>query len=129
MMMKQITNDVLQKAYAVRAAQEAGIQDLSDFEPAQEMEYNLTADGDLVPKHTPLPETAPVSPIPSNAPGVLPQSPVPVAAGAQRGMFPPGGGAPPASRFKPVQSGVQKVGRNDPCPCGSGKKYKKCHGR
>jgi preprotein translocase subunit SecA len=21
-----------------------------------------------------------------------------------------------------------KVGRNDPCPCGSGKKYKKCHG-
>jgi SWIM/SEC-C metal-binding protein len=23
----------------------------------------------------------------------------------------------------------QKVGRNDPCPCGSGKKYKKCHGK
>lgn len=22
-----------------------------------------------------------------------------------------------------------KVGRNDPCPCGSGKKYKRCHGR
>ncbi|NUN53901.1 MAG: SEC-C domain-containing protein, partial [Planctomycetaceae bacterium] len=22
-----------------------------------------------------------------------------------------------------------KVGRNDPCPCGSGRKYKKCHGR
>ncbi|MDA8111892.1 MAG: SEC-C metal-binding domain-containing protein [Nitrospiraceae bacterium] len=21
-----------------------------------------------------------------------------------------------------------KVGRNDPCPCGSGKKFKKCHG-
>ncbi|HBY60036.1 MAG TPA: zinc chelation protein SecC [Solibacterales bacterium] len=21
-----------------------------------------------------------------------------------------------------------KIGRNDPCPCGSGKKYKKCHG-
>jgi preprotein translocase subunit SecA len=28
---------------------------------------------------------------------------------------------------KPVNGG-QKVGRNDPCPCGSGKKYKKCHG-
>jgi len=27
----------------------------------------------------------------------------------------------------PVNGG-QKVGRNDPCPCGSGKKYKKCHG-
>ena len=28
---------------------------------------------------------------------------------------------------KPVAGGA-KVGRNDPCPCGSGKKYKKCHG-
>jgi preprotein translocase subunit SecA len=28
---------------------------------------------------------------------------------------------------KPVRSGA-KVGRNEPCPCGSGKKYKKCHG-
>ena len=24
--------------------------------------------------------------------------------------------------------GVKKIGRNDPCPCGSGKKYKKCCG-
>uniref|UniRef100_A0A6H1Z7M3 Putative SEC-C motif contining protein n=1 Tax=viral metagenome TaxID=1070528 RepID=A0A6H1Z7M3_9ZZZZ len=24
---------------------------------------------------------------------------------------------------------VEKPGRNDPCPCGSGKKWKKCHGR
>ncbi len=23
----------------------------------------------------------------------------------------------------------EEIGRNDPCPCGSGKKYKKCHGR
>ena len=29
---------------------------------------------------------------------------------------------------RPVKAG-QKVGRNDPCPCGSGKKYKHCHGR
>ncbi len=34
------------------------------------------------------------------------------------------GGRP---KQRPVR--VQKVGRNDPCPCGSGKKYKKCHGR
>lgn len=27
------------------------------------------------------------------------------------------------------QSTLSKVGRNDPCPCGSGKKYKHCHGR
>ncbi|WKZ29195.1 MAG: preprotein translocase subunit SecA [Patescibacteria group bacterium] len=31
----------------------------------------------------------------------------------------------PASAIDP---GLPKVGRNDPCPCGSGKKYKKCHG-
>jgi preprotein translocase subunit SecA len=29
---------------------------------------------------------------------------------------------------QPVQNQQPKVGRNDPCPCGSGKKYKKCHG-
>ncbi len=29
---------------------------------------------------------------------------------------------------KPVVNKTQKVGRNDPCPCGSGKKYKKCCG-
>lgn len=28
----------------------------------------------------------------------------------------------------PIRAAVQKVGRNDPCPCGSGKKYKQCHG-
>jgi preprotein translocase subunit SecA len=33
-----------------------------------------------------------------------------------------------ASRPEPVRVGP-KVGRNDPCPCGSGKKYKSCHGR
>ncbi|HBO99364.1 MAG TPA: hypothetical protein DD637_05970 [Verrucomicrobia bacterium] len=30
---------------------------------------------------------------------------------------------------KPVTREAPKVGRNDPCPCGSGKKYKKCCGR
>jgi uncharacterized protein YchJ len=29
---------------------------------------------------------------------------------------------------QPVYRSEPKVGRNDPCPCGSGKKYKKCHG-
>ena len=31
-------------------------------------------------------------------------------------------------KAKPVRSGP-KVGRNDPCPCGSGKKFKHCHGK
>lgn len=39
----------------------------------------------------------------------------------------------PARRPLPVGAGgaagsTEKVGRNDPCPCGSGKKYKRCHG-
>jgi preprotein translocase subunit SecA len=36
-------------------------------------------------------------------------------------------GAGQAEEPKPIRTGA-KVGRNDPCPCGSGKKYKKCHG-
>lgn len=32
------------------------------------------------------------------------------------------------SQLAPVKRDEEKVGRNDPCPCGSGKKYKKCHG-
>ncbi|ANN68338.1 preprotein translocase subunit SecA [Bordetella bronchialis] len=30
---------------------------------------------------------------------------------------------------QPVRNLMPKVGRNDPCPCGSGKKYKQCHGK
>jgi preprotein translocase subunit SecA len=37
-------------------------------------------------------------------------------------------GGQQAGKPQPVQVG-DKVGRNDPCPCGSGKKYKNCHGK
>ncbi|HTO93928.1 MAG TPA: preprotein translocase subunit SecA [Bacteroidota bacterium] len=47
------------------------------------------------------------------------KEPVPGAAGQD----PARGGKP-----QPVHVG-EKVGRNDPCPCGSGKKYKQCHGK
>jgi preprotein translocase subunit SecA len=70
-------------------------------------------------------------------------------AGAGGGVLPAGGGAgaapavPAASpaddakraaeaaaaKAKGEGSTVPKVGRNDPCPCGSGKRYKKCHGK
>jgi len=32
------------------------------------------------------------------------------------------------AKVETVQRNQPKVGRNDPCPCGSGKKFKKCHG-
>ena len=35
----------------------------------------------------------------------------------------------PAQPQQPLQRQGPKVGRNDPCPCGSGKKYKQCHGK
>ncbi len=43
----------------------------------------------------------------------------------QRMVFSHGDGS---TRKKPVKRESRKVGRNDPCPCGSGKKYKKCCG-
>jgi preprotein translocase subunit SecA len=67
--------------------------------------------------------------------------PVPAFAGAVRSATatappPPrqsaGGRQPPRvggdDVVKTVRREEPKVGRNDPCPCGSGKKYKKCHG-
>ncbi len=35
----------------------------------------------------------------------------------------------PSANLQPQRREVPKVGRNDPCPCGSGKKFKHCHGR
>ncbi|MCR9093391.1 MAG: preprotein translocase subunit SecA [bacterium] len=55
----------------------------------------------------------PEAPKPRSQGGAAPPTPAAAAGGAAAGA----GQAP-----------VEKVGRNDPCPCGSGKKYKKCHG-
>ena len=41
---------------------------------------------------------------------------------------PDAGDAPPPAAPQPMTRAQPKVGRNDPCPCGSGKKYKQCHG-
>ncbi|MED5420139.1 MAG: SEC-C metal-binding domain-containing protein, partial [Pseudomonadota bacterium] len=53
------------------------------------------------------------------------------------GAPPPGGGQPvPDQQTRQEQPGGEtfvrsgrKIGRNEPCPCGSGKKYKQCHGK
>ncbi|MGB0062694.1 preprotein translocase subunit SecA [Candidatus Binatus sp.] len=39
------------------------------------------------------------------------------------------GGESEAAAPTPTKREADKVGRNDPCPCGSGKKYKRCHGK
>lgn len=40
-----------------------------------------------------------------------------------------GGEVPDAAAGAPVFRTEERIGRNDPCPCGSGKKYKQCHGK
>ena len=45
---------------------------------------------------------------------------------AQRLSFSHGDGS---ATQQPQERQQKKVGRNDPCPCGSGKKFKKCHGK
>ncbi|MYE64858.1 MAG: preprotein translocase subunit SecA, partial [Acidimicrobiaceae bacterium] len=62
--------------------------------------------------------------------GVSASQPAPAAAaaassGAARAPAP----NQPRNRVPVVKSELEKVGRNQPCPCGSGKKYKMCHGR
>ena len=47
---------------------------------------------------------------------------------SQGGEPPPTPAAAAAGGVAAGQAPVEKVGRNDPCPCGSGRKYKKCHG-
>jgi hypothetical protein len=74
--------------------------------------------------HRPAPRRP--SPMVMNKPAVAP-------------AFGGGGGTAVADGPRPARTGGDdvittvrhdgpKIGRNDPCPCGSGKKYKKCHG-
>ena len=59
------------------------------------------------------------------APGTRAPRPVPEPTGATAGA------SPVRTNLGPVVTGgpsLPEVGRNEPCPCGSGKKYKKCHG-
>ena len=70
---------------------------------------------------------------PSEAPSALAQAAA-VAAGVNAGSKPapaaaPAGQQAAAGTATLVRSAAEKTGRNAPCPCGSGKKYKLCHGR
>jgi len=50
-------------------------------------------------------------------------------AGYEEALAGAGAEAAPASKPAPFVRQMGKIGRNDPCPCGSGKKYKHCHGK
>ena len=61
------------------------------------------------------------------APGAAPPAPERRGAGAA-GVLPAGASLPPSELSGTFVRSERKVGRNQPCPCGSGKKYKHCHG-
>jgi preprotein translocase subunit SecA len=162
MMMNQITGDVIRKLFAVQLAPQAAELELEEpHEP--EMQYNITADGSLVPATAAasIPEMAGQGVLNAAAPAGRPDAETakkiaaakkfdelmrgrqprqmtmgrgPVAGGGDAISMGAGGGpghgmqAAPARSTPAIAPGVDKVGRNDPCPCGSGKKYKKCHG-
>ncbi|HUJ79698.1 MAG TPA: preprotein translocase subunit SecA [Nitrospiria bacterium] len=75
------------------------------------------------PMRTMTPGEVPADAAPQAAPSTVPAPARPARLVFHRGDA----GQEPASAA-PVQRDSEKVGRNDPCPCGSGKKYKKCCG-
>ncbi len=141
MMMNQITGDVIRKIFAVQLADpalfEEELEEPADMPP---MQYNLTEDGNLVPIAGPAADVPTASASPqrgfqadealarqqaqtarqmtfSGSQGDL-LSASPAFAGGTSGALSPMSG-----------TDAPKAGRNDPCPCGSGRKYKKCHGQ
>jgi preprotein translocase subunit SecA len=129
MMMNQISMDAARKLFSVQLAPEKTVANLeSEFEEAesraqprsQNMQYNLASDGRLIPS---------VGEVGASAEEKQPFGLSTQSSGrTSRGNLRPMSG--PFSQTSPrVNSpAVERVGRNDPCPCGSGKKYKKCHG-
>lgn len=104
-MMDQVKHDTISILSRVRVQSEEDVAKMeAERRAAQAMEF----------KH-------------AQAPG-LPQQAPPQATGAEAGPAQP---QQPAgvSPQTPFVRGKRKVGRNEPCPCGSGKKYKQCHGR
>jgi preprotein translocase subunit SecA len=87
--------------------------------------------------NVPRPAARRATPLTLNNPSAQAPSPF---GGARPAAAPSGGPLPPGQAPRPARTGGDdviktvrreepKVGRNDPCPCGSGKKYKKCHGQ
>jgi preprotein translocase subunit SecA len=96
-----------------------------------------TEGGAVVPQR-PAPRRPSPAQVTLSSPSSQPASPFGAIGGGGAPAAPARGGAPAAGPrpartggddvVKQVKRDEPKVGRNDPCPCGSGKKYKKCHG-
>ncbi len=103
-MLFQLCEDALEKIFHVQIAEERQVAQVRQARMAQERKELSPA---RVPtRSAPPPQRTPPSPAGFNGPAPVGPPPRPTA---------PAASAP-------------TTGRNDPCPCGSGKKFKKCHG-
>jgi preprotein translocase subunit SecA len=91
----------------------------ADVDALQQDDWS--GDGDFAYEHESLAGADAIAAAGAGATSTV-AAPAGVAAGAV------GAGATSVATKQRVASEWDKVGRNDPCPCGSGKKYKKCHG-
>ena len=111
-MLEQVKREVVSILARVRLQSE---QDVAAVAPAREPDERRM-------QFTHAEAASPMAPPPPPAP----------AAGPVRGLAGPGARPPlpaPTATDTPFVRGGRKIGRNEPCPCGSGKKYKQCHGR
>jgi len=122
-MLKRIEEDALKMIFLVQTVS-ASDQLFAQAPPARIKEEHPDFDPRAVaPKPAPAPSGAPMGMMGQNTPPGF---------GAPPGMDPwqAQGSQPQGESVKvvPIRREEPKVGRNDPCWCGSGKKYKKCHG-
>ena len=128
-MLERFEADVVEKMYAVRVANE---------EAVERLEQRQRRVAPVIAAHAPA--QAAVGGGVAASPMMQPQA---ASAGMMAGGITtgarvvsvqgPGAGAAtgqPRPAAAPItRQSAEKVGRNDPCPCGSGRKYKKCHGQ
>ncbi len=111
-MKERIEDSIIQRLFRIRPVSQ---------EELKEMERRRQSSG---PRFTLNEPTGPVGSVAQAA------AQMPIGAPQPSGQSPGQAQGPPPRSTKPVTvvRDEPKVGRNDPCPCGSGKKYKKCHG-
>jgi preprotein translocase subunit SecA len=105
---------------SVLAKIEVRTQEQIDREEAERRERLMRA---LQAQHAEAQPLLSATPEAASPPAVAPQ---PIAGGTPAARTPPS--AAGAELAAPFVREIPKVGRNEPCPCGSGKKFKHCHG-
>jgi len=104
-MMHRFSEDALQKLYRVEVEEQKVI-------PLQVQRAQQVRESHAMSSAFPAPSVQPLPMAQAQAGGNMPRGAPPI----------------PQQASGTVQRATPKVGRNDPCPCGSGKKFKKCHG-